>query len=98
MHVWERATKVDGYDPDIWRKDFAGAWIRKDSYSMHTKYGWEVDHLRPISKGGSNDIDNLAALHWQNDQTKGAEWPVFKTSLTADGNRNIERTRVWRHQ
>ncbi|MDY3853136.1 MAG: HNH endonuclease signature motif containing protein [Prevotella sp.] len=98
MHVWELATKVDGYDPDIWRKDFAGAWLRKDSYGMHTKYGWEVDHLRPLSKGGTNDLSNLTALHWQNDQTKGANWPEFKTSLTADGNRNIEKVRSWRHQ
>ena len=29
LHVWEKASSVAGYDPDIWRKDFAGAWIRK---------------------------------------------------------------------
>lgn len=39
LHVWEKASSVAGYDPDIWRKDFAGAWIRKDSYGLHTNYG-----------------------------------------------------------
>ena len=73
LHVWEKASSVAGYDPDIWRKDFAGAWIRKDSYGLHTKYGWEVDHLQPLSKGGTNDLGNLAPLHWQNNQTKGTE-------------------------
>ena len=38
LHVWEKASSVAGYDPDIWRKDFAGAWIRKDSYGLNTKY------------------------------------------------------------
>lgn len=61
LHIWEKAISVPGYDPDIWRKDFAGAWIRKDSYGMQTKYGWEVDHLRPLSKGGDNNEDNLIA-------------------------------------
>lgn len=73
LHVWEKASSVAGYDPDIWRKDFAGAWIRKDSYGLHTKYGWEVDHLQPLSKGGTNDLGNLAPLHWQNNQTKRTE-------------------------
>ena len=98
MHVWDKATKVPGYNADIWRKDFAGAWIRKDSYGMHSKYGWEVDHLCPLSRGGSNDLDNLMPLHWQNDMTKGGDYPDFKTSLSSDGDRNIEKTRLWHIQ
>lgn len=34
LHIWEKAISVPGYDPNIWRKDFAGAWIRKDSYQF----------------------------------------------------------------
>ncbi len=98
LNIWEKAISVPGYDPDIWRKDFAGAWIRKDSYGMKTKYGWEVDHLRPLSKGGDNNEDNLIALHWQNNRTKGADYPNFNTSLTSDGNRNIEKIKKWQIQ
>jgi hypothetical protein len=98
LHIWEKAISVPGYDPDIWRKDFAGAWIRKDSYGMQTKYGWEVDHLRPLSKGGDNNEDNLIALHWQNNRTKGGDYPIFNTSITSDGNRNIERIKKWQIQ
>jgi len=29
LHVREKASSVAGYDPDIWRKDFAGAWIKR---------------------------------------------------------------------
>ncbi len=98
LRVWEKASSIPGYDPDIWRKDFAGAWIRKDSYGMHTKYGWEIDHLQPLSKGGTNDENNLTAIHWQNNITKGADYPKFNTSVTSEGNRNIEQRKKWQLQ
>lgn len=98
LHVWEKASIVEGYDKNIWRKDFAGAWIRKDSYGKHTKYGWEIDHLHPISKGGNNELENLVPLHWQNNQIKAADYPIFKTMLSSDGNRNIEMIRKWQLQ
>ena len=34
LQVWEKAKTVEGRNPDIWRQDFAGAWIRKDSYGQ----------------------------------------------------------------
>ena len=97
LHVWEKAKSIPGYDSDVWRKDFAGAWIRKDSYGLKTEYGWEIDHLRPLSKGGDNNVDNLIALHWKNNKTKGADYPIFKTSITFDGNRNIEKNKKWKN-
>ena len=30
--VWRKAQVVSGYDPDVWRKDHAGAWIKCDAY------------------------------------------------------------------
>jgi len=98
VHIWDLATKVDGYDPSIWRKDFAGAWIRRDQYNQQGKYGWVVDHLIPTSVGGNSSMDNLRALHWQNNQRKGNDYPVFFTSVTADGNRNIEKEKKWQIQ
>lgn len=93
--VWDKATIVPNYNPDIWRKDFAGAWIRKDAYGQRTKYGWEVDHLVPVSHGGSDDLSNLTALHWQNNVTKGQDYPIFKTSVTSEDNRNISLIKSW---
>ena len=37
-------------------------------------------------------------LHWKNDMTKGGDYPDFKTSLSSDGDRNIEKTRLWHIQ
>lgn len=95
LHIWEKAISVPGYDPNIWRKDFAGAWIRKDSYGLHTQYGWEVDHLKPLSRGGTSNETNLIALHWQNNNTKGADYPIFNTSITSEGDRNIKKLKKW---
>lgn len=68
--VWQRATPVANNDPNIWRKDYAGAWIRRDHYGKESKYGWEIDHLRPVSLGGTDVLDNLYPLHWQNNRKK----------------------------
>lgn len=94
--VWQKARKEMGYDPDIWRKDFAGAWIRRDHYGVESKYGWEIDHLRPSSNGGSDELSNLNPLHWRNNRKKLDDYPEFQTIVTSDGNTNIEKLQSWR--
>lgn len=96
LRVWERANEVKGYDPSIWRKDFAGAWIRRDSYNCQSKYGWTIEAMTPLECGGRFLLDNLEAVHWQNALSKGKAYPVFITVLTSDGNNNIEKKRKWR--
>ena len=32
--VWNKADAIDGYDMNMWRKDFAGAWIRRNHYGL----------------------------------------------------------------
>lgn len=95
QQVWEKAQPVDGNDPNIWRKDYAGAWIRKDLYGTDTQYGWEIDHLNPISKGGSDNINNLYPLHWKNNRTKADNYPNFQTAITSNGVQNIESQQSW---
>lgn len=94
--VWNKATAVDGYDSNIWRKDFAGAWIRRDHYGVESKYGWEIDHLMPSSRGGSDNLSNLNALHWQNNRKKSDNYPMFQTIITSSENTNIETLKSWR--
>lgn len=96
LEVWDKAQTIEGCNPDIWRQDFAGAWIRRDAYGSHSQYGWEVDHLRPVSKGGTNNLENLTVLHWKNNQTKDADYPEFRTIMSSDGNKNIIKERKWR--
>lgn len=89
--VWQKAKTVEGYDPNIWRKDFANAWIRRDHYGVDSKYGWEIDHLCPSSNGGSDELSNLNALHWKNNNKKSDNYPLFQTIVSSQDNTNIEK-------
>lgn len=94
--VWEKAQVEEGKNPNIWRKDFAGAWIRRDGYCRRNPYGWEIDHVKPRSAGRSDELGNLLPLHWHNNRFKGDATPEFKTCITSEGNKNIERIKEWK--
>lgn len=72
--VWEKGQKVTGNAPNVWRKDQCGAWIGKSFYGdRRSKYGWEIDHIKPASQGGGDDLYNLRPLQWENNANKQDE-------------------------
>jgi hypothetical protein len=73
LAVWRKAQAVAGVDPSVRRKDACGAWIDLSAYGDTTEFGngWEVDHIRPASRGGTDDLYNLQPLQWQNNRSKG---------------------------
>ena len=98
LKVWEKAKKVSGYDPNIYRKDLAGAWIKYEDYgkaTSDTSLGWEIDHKLPESKGGSDDLSNLEPLQWHNNRTKADDYPKFKTSISSEGTCNVCKEQSW---
>ena len=85
--VWEKAKTQLNYDSDHIRKDECGAWIYFEKYGDRTsEYGWEIDHIIPKSKGGTDDICILQPLHWDNIVAKGEGLLVCK--VTANGIHN----------
>ncbi len=61
--IWQKAQVIQGYDSNEHRKDRCGAWIKRSSYGTTGDYGWEVDHMKPVAKGGTDDTNNLQPLH-----------------------------------
>ena len=75
-------------DPDEYRFDDCGAILKKSEYGKETDFGYTIDHMFPISKGGDDNIENLRLLHWKNNKLKGDDFPTFSydTARTLENN------------
>ena len=94
--VWEKAFIQEGNNSNVFRKDYAGAWIRKDQYGNRTSpYGWEIDHIKPLSADGTYDLDNLIPLHWRNNDHKSDNYPEWQTIVSSQGTSNIDKLQSW---
>ena len=82
--VWQKARAVHGFNPAVIRKDSCGAWIQYNHYgNTNSPYGWEIDHVTPISHGGLDTLSNLQALQWQNNRTKSDNYPLWSCAVSA---------------
>ena len=88
--VWKKAKVIENKDPNMWRIDPCGAYINWREFNKKTKYAWNVDHILPKAKGGSDHIFNLCAMHWKNNQNKADDFPKFRTAISFNGIDNVE--------
>ena len=64
--VWEEGIRVAGKNSDVWRKDYYGNLIRYGDYGdRNSKYGWEIDHIRPVRVDRSDALINVRPLQWE---------------------------------
>lgn len=69
--VWEKGAVASGNDPQVWRKDQCEAWMGRAQYgNRNSQYGWEIDHIKPVSEGGGDELSNLRPLQWENNASK----------------------------
>ena len=73
--VWQKGQIQAGYNPNVYRTDQCGAWMNRFAYGTTGDDGWEIDHMRPVSQGGSDELGNLQPLHWKNNRGKGDAYP-----------------------
>ena len=69
--VWAKAKPIRGKNPNTHRQDPYGKTMYKNSYGKSSAMGWEIDHIKPTSKGGSNSIRNKQALNTSVNRSKG---------------------------
>ena len=69
--VWTKGTPIQGYDPREWRYDVYGLPMRFTEYgNTRSKHGWEVDHIKPLARGGTDVLANLQPLQWAANRRK----------------------------
>lgn len=85
LAVWRKAAVVAGYDPSVHRKDACGAWIEWSKYGAVTPggTGWEIDHIKPVTANGGDELANLQPLQWENNRHKGDSWPTWSCKVDA---------------
>ena len=76
QHVWEKARRVKGKNPNLYRRDAQGNLIYKPAYNRDSPMGWQVDHIWPRSKGGSDARRNLQALQTGANKRKSNKTPI----------------------
>ena len=74
--VWKKGVYLSGEGETEHRKDKCGAIIQYDKFGdQSSSLGWEIDHINPLSNGGTDDITNLQPLKRDNNRRKGDKYP-----------------------
>lgn len=80
--VWNKAEFTRKHAP--LKTDALGSLMWREAYeSTNSKLGWEIDHIKPVSQGGGDELENLQALQWENNRRKRDNVLELKSELAA---------------
>ncbi len=72
--VWDKGEVIRGKNPDLYRKDMFGNTMYKPSYGKYTPMGWNIDHSKPQSKGGTDHLNNLQPMNSRANSSKNDKY------------------------
>ena len=79
--VWSKTEQMKGARWAEYRQPPYDAEFRYDDYDKKTPHG-KIDHIKPKSRSGSDNITNLQDLRWHTDsekkQSEDEKIPPFK--------------------
>ena len=84
--VWKKSKYLSGAGFNELRLDACGARMKYGAYgdcSGESNDVWEIDHIKPLAKGGTDDLSNLQALHWSNNRKKSDNYPITPSEYCA---------------
>ncbi len=70
----------------IWKQWYGNALIVRDisnriidftQFGTDSEYAWSIDHIMPISQGGTDLLENLIPVNKLTNTEKGNAFPVF---------------------
>jgi hypothetical protein len=79
--VWQKGKPEPGYSS--FRKDACGASMQRSKYGKTEQWGWEIDHIKPVARGGTDELSNLQPLQWENNRHKGDDYPNYSCKIAA---------------
>lgn len=72
--VWDKGEVIRGKNPDLYRRDKFGNIMYKPSYGKYSSMGWNIDHSKPQSKGGTDHLNNLQPMNSRANSSKNNKY------------------------
>ncbi|CAF1045442.1 unnamed protein product [Brachionus calyciflorus] len=86
--IWEKGDTIPNMDPNKYRQDKSGNVIYYDSFGKFSKMGWNIDHSKPQSLGGSDHLNNLYPMQSAQNSSKGN---TYRYNYSTAGNLGLTR-------